>query len=1292
MTGSGGALLVVVVLVAAAGLIEGRRPVDAAEPGPTADPSTVPSATAPAEVDCSRGKNLGFEEPASDGNPLPWRIQGSGFEVSSDGGAFKGSKYLKTDSASSSSIHYARQDFGTLGGDRVAWEFQYRKGSNDSFRIGDDPAETLTGTQGVWRSHYGTYTVPDGQATTTLELRMIGSGNGRDSGFDEFALYLQCKISVTGSAELTLDNPPIALHNPGDEVTFTYEVTNAADPTTGAATLKNLEITQTAGLSCTKAGRTLTTAGQAVPASTLLKPTETITCTATRKLTQDDMDRGFAARTLTVGGQDAVAVSKRDNSKPETLTALVSDSATAKLEFPADCSRGHNLNFEVPNLETGVSRDRWVRASQTGWATTWRGTRNPDHIRMTRAPQPIDNDDKDGMQYVRLVTDSSYGPYVLSQSFPTLQGDRFAWAVRYTGARGRADTLSISSSGATPATLASMVSTSWTTYSGIHEATQTATGAESTLEIDAPAHGTESKVVWIKLNVDCDVEITARNVGFTDRDKSGTVTTGDFVRFTYDVMNTADVRVAVSPKHSRGAGSLTNVAVALAGARVNCPPAKKKLLKPIDARSADDEMTCTADYEVRQEDIDRATGTLTATATVKADDAVKAEERREDRSVTATVQAQATETVDLNPSFTVADKGTTVNKAVARPAGRVDADDEVSYKFLVTNTGAAALASIKVNDLDATRDCFVMPIGRDVSTTCAVTVPLTQADIDAGSWSARARITAFTSQGVPTSRSHRASTDLKADPKIAVVKTTALDMTKAGPAHRVDAGDEVSYSFVVTNDGNVTVDSVSLSLPGAKTAACPEPTLAPKATTTCVAVVELTQPQVDAGRIPSGEGTVTASPKRSVKLQKPVKTEAVTLAAVPAVASDKTADAKRPVKAGSEVSYSFAVTNMGNVTLSEVSVADPKAGKVTCPQASLAPGKKTTCTATYAATAADITAGVIENTATVTAVTPGKKRVTASGSVSVSTEPARGGLGRIAGKERYSTAALISKETFAPGVEAVYVATGVNFPDALAGSAASGGDGPILLVTKDAIGGATLTELKRLKPKKIIVLGGTGVVSAAVESALRKEGATTRQSGSDRYSTAAAISAKHFDAGAAVAFVATGEDFPDALTGGPAAAALGGPILLTQKAKLPSATVSELKRLKPKRIVVVGGTGVVSEAVEKALATYTAGEVSRLAGADRYSTGAAISKDAFKPGVPVAYVATGANFPDALAGGAAGAFRDGPVLLVAKDSIPKATAAELTRLKPRSIIVLGGEAVVPKKIKTALGAYLPKTP
>ncbi len=76
-------------------------------------------------------------------------------------------------------------------------------------------------------------------------------------------------------------------------------------------------------------------------------------------------------------------------------------------------------------------------------------------------------------------------------------------------------------------------------------------------------------------------------------------------------------------------------------------------------------------------------------------------------------------------------------------------------------------------------------------------------------------------------------------------------------------------------------------------------------------------------------------------------------------------------------------------------------------------------------------------------------------------------------------------------------------------------------------------------------------------------------------------------------------------------------------------------------------------------------EMQRLSGADRYATAAAVSAASFSPGVPVAYVATGANFPDALAAGAAAAERGGPVLLVTGSAIPASTAAELATTSAR---------------------------
>jgi hypothetical protein len=101
-------------------------------------------------------------------------------------------------------------------------------------------------------------------------------------------------------------------------------------------------------------------------------------------------------------------------------------------------------------------------------------------------------------------------------------------------------------------------------------------------------------------------------------------------------------------------------------------------------------------------------------------------------------------------------------------------------------------------------------------------------------------------------------------------------------------------------------------------------------------------------------------------------------------------------------------------------------------------------------------------------------------------------------------------------------------------------------------------------------------------------------------------------------------------------------------------------------------------------ASYTSGSVTRLAGPDRYATAAAVSKAVFAAGVPVAYVATGGNFPDALAAGPAAARQGGPLLLVSHTAVPSATAGELERLKPGRIVLVGGDAAVSSSVATAL--------
>jgi len=297
---------------------------------------------------------------------------------------------------------------------------------------------------------------------------------------------------------------------------------------------------------------------------------------------------------------------------------------------------------------------------------------------------------------------------------------------------------------------------------------------------------------------------------------------------------------------------------------------------------------------------------------------------------------------------------------------------------------------------------------------------------------------------------------------------------------------------------------------------------------------------------------------------------------------------------------------------------------------------------------------------------------------------------RLGGGDLYGTPAVISAANFAPGVPVVYVATGLDFPDALAGAAVAGPQGgPILLVSVDALPAVTAAELTRLRPQQIMILGGTGVVSDAVASALGDytSGAVTRLAGRDRYATAAAVGAATFVPGVPVVYVATGLNFPDALAGAAVAGFQDGPVLLVSTNAIPTVTAIELARLKPQRIVILGGSGVVSDAVASTLGAYTPGTVTRLAGRDRYATAAAISAATFAPGVPVVYVATGLDFPDALAGSAVAGSQGAPVLLVSTDAIPAATAAELTRLQPGRVVLLGSASSVSEAVRIQLQLF-----
>ena len=301
-----------------------------------------------------------------------------------------------------------------------------------------------------------------------------------------------------------------------------------------------------------------------------------------------------------------------------------------------------------------------------------------------------------------------------------------------------------------------------------------------------------------------------------------------------------------------------------------------------------------------------------------------------------------------------------------------------------------------------------------------------------------------------------------------------------------------------------------------------------------------------------------------------------------------------------------------------------------------------------------------------------------------------GTVTRLSGPDRYTTSAAISRASFKPGVPALYITSGEKFPDALSAAPVAGMKGaPVLLVTGSSIPDPILTEIGRLKPASIFVLGGTASVSAAIAAKLDQytTGPVKRIAGPDRYTTSAAISRTSFSAGVPAVYITSGEAFPDALSAAPVAGMKGAPVLLVN-GSIAADIKTELARLKPAQIFVLGGTASVSASVATQLDGYTAGSVTRLAGPDRFSTSAAISRASFSAGVPAVYITSGAQFPDALSAAPVAGMQDAPVLLVNAGSIPAEIKTELARLNPARIYVLGGTAAVSAAVASQLQGYI----
>jgi len=346
---------------------------------------------------------------------------------------------------------------------------------------------------------------------------------------------------------------------------------------------------------------------------------------------------------------------------------------------------------------------------------------------------------------------------------------------------------------------------------------------------------------------------------------------------------------------------------------------------------------------------------------------------------------------------------------------------------------------------------------------------------------------------------------------------------------------------------------------------------------------------------------------------------------------------------------------------------------------------------------------------------------------------------RIAGPDRFATAAAITKTVWpmtdlwgsytnpAQGNEpddpqCIVIANGLNWPDALAGSAfAAASDGVLLLSRPEGLPEATAVELERLMTQAygyepggsdyygmtVYILGGTAAVGQAVEdqiAGMDGVGELIRLAGATRYGTAAEVGTEFADfvglSSTPTVFISGGASPWDALAAGPVAAFADAPVLLSGKSDVPTATMDFLADNAIERVVVVGGDVTLDDdayaELEGAVVT-----VERVAGDTRYLTAKAVAQWGvdelgMDPGTVV--LASGTSFADGLAAAPISTYTDGPLLLTRPDILVDEVYDffEENGLPSSGSYVVGGSAAVSEDVywefKQGIWPYLKSLP
>lgn len=307
------------------------------------------------------------------------------------------------------------------------------------------------------------------------------------------------------------------------------------------------------------------------------------------------------------------------------------------------------------------------------------------------------------------------------------------------------------------------------------------------------------------------------------------------------------------------------------------------------------------------------------------------------------------------------------------------------------------------------------------------------------------------------------------------------------------------------------------------------------------------------------------------------------------------------------------------------------------------------------------------------------------------------GLNRFWGQDRIDTAIAIAKANFTGKVSNVVLAASSNFPDALSGSPlAYKLNAPILLVgDTEADQAKIINYIKENMDSagKVYILGGYGVVTKAFEDKVTASGYSSvkRLGGADRYETSAKIAKELNAAENTPVIIASGENYPDALSISSIAAVNGYPILLVSKDSISNLVIEQLKTINPGKVFIAGLQGAVGSSVENQIPQLlgkNANIITRIGGQNRYETSIEIAKYFNLDGNNVC-ISTGNSFPDAVAGSIYAARHNSPVILVDR-ALTEAQKQYIIGRKTTGIAIFGGEGVVNKSIESQLSQIIAK--